>query len=100
MAAVRFTPAAVRDLDGIWAYTEKRWGAGQAANYIHEIRTVCERVAGNELPGVDAGDLRPGYRKQIAGRHVIYYRTPPMGGIDVIRILHVAMDATTRLQSG
>ncbi len=97
MAAARFTPAAVRDLDGIWDYTVERWGAEQAERYIRGIATACDRLAGCDLPGLDAGDIRAGYRKQLVGRHVVWYRAGSDGGTDVVRILHAAMDPETRL---
>jgi len=97
VARVHFSPAAVADLDGIWDYTLEHWGAGQAEFYVREINECCGRLADRTLPGVDASDIRNGYSKQFIGRHVIYFRRTAKDAINVIRILHQAMDATTRL---
>tara|TARA_R110002072_G_scaffold13606_13_gene57268 strand:- start:2329 stop:2631 length:303 start_codon:yes stop_codon:yes gene_type:complete len=95
---VHFSPAAVADLGAIWDYTLERWGAGQAEFYVREINECCQRLANGTLPGVDASDIRDGYSKQFVGRHVIYFRRTANDAINVIRILHQAMDASTRLQ--
>ena len=97
MARVRFSPAAIADLGGIWDYTLERWGIGQAEFYVREINECCGRLANRSLPGVDASDIRNGYSKQFVGRHVIYFRRTANNAIDVIRILHQSIDATTRL---
>lgn len=34
MAEYRLSPAAERDLEGIWTYTAQQWGAKQADQYI------------------------------------------------------------------
>ena len=34
MAELRLSPAAERDLEGIWRYTAERWGVAQAEHYI------------------------------------------------------------------
>lgn len=97
MPALRYTPAAVADIDGIWNYSTERWGDVQAEIYIRQLDETCHSLAEGILPGIDAGDIRPGYRKQISGRHVIFYRTEEDGSIDIVRILHHAMDATARI---
>jgi len=44
-----------------------------------------------------AVDVRAGYRKYIAGSHVIYF-VPLPTGIEIVRILHHAMDVTRHFQ--
>ena len=34
MADLRVTPAALRDLEGIWTYNAQQWGEAQAARYL------------------------------------------------------------------
>lgn len=70
MSDWRLTPAARADLDGIWDYTTQTWGA---------------------TPSQDAGHVRPGYRKALSGRHVLFYRQGAQG-VEVVRILHQRMD--------
>jgi toxin ParE1/3/4 len=50
------------------------------------------------LEGEDASHIRPGYRKQLSGRHVIYYRETEEGVIEVVRVLHQRMDVVRRLR--
>lgn len=97
MSGVRFSPAAISYLGRISDCTLERWGAGQAEFYVREIHECCGRLANGTLPGVDASDIRDDYSKQFTGRHVIYFRRTAEDTIDVVRILHQAMDVTTRL---
>ncbi|MGB0632166.1 MAG: type II toxin-antitoxin system RelE/ParE family toxin [Alphaproteobacteria bacterium] len=99
MATVRFRPLAASDLERIWHYTLERSGADQAVTYTNRIADTCHNLANGNLPGVDISDIRAGYRKQVSGRHVIYFRAvaDQSETIAVIRILHHSMDATTRL---
>jgi toxin ParE1/3/4 len=90
MSVVRFSPAAVADLNGIWEFTAKEWGAGQADRYTDDIRHLCDSLARGDTSG-RAVDQRAGYRKHPVGRHVVFFRKTD-AGIDVIRILHQAMD--------
>jgi toxin ParE1/3/4 len=45
MASYRFSPAARRDLDGIWAYRVHTWGTAQAERYVLDIRDACQALA-------------------------------------------------------
>lgn len=96
MSCFRLTPAARRDLSGIWDYTQERWDARQAETYIGELRAAIERVA--ELPerGRRCDEVRATYRRYAVGSHLIFYVEADQG-IDVIRILHQRMDPTRHL---
>ena len=85
------TNLARADLDEIWAYTEARWGTGQAAFYIRAMWRHIEAASGQPALWRPCSDVRPGYRKIISGSHVVFYR-PIDGGIEVVRILHGRMD--------
>ena len=39
MAEYRLTPAAERDLEKIWRYTQKTWGIEQAGRYIDTLNS-------------------------------------------------------------
>ena len=90
MSFVRFTPAAQRDLEGIWEYTFDVWGLAQAERYVDDIRDVCEGLASGKRVGRRV-EVRDGYLKCPVGRHLVFYR---MGsdGVDVVRVLHQRMD--------
>jgi toxin ParE1/3/4 len=92
-----FRPKAVADLDAIWRYTARHWGATQADAYIRAIVDACRAVARGERTGADASDLRPGYRKLRIGRHLAFYRLQDDGRMEVVRILHERMDLPARL---
>lgn len=92
-----FRPKAVADLDAIWRYTDRHWGAAQADAYVRAIVEACRAVARGERTGIDASDLRPGYRKLRIGRHLAFYRSPGVGTVEVVRILHERMDLPARL---
>jgi len=65
---------------------------------VRAIVDACRAVARGERTGADASDLRPGYRKLRAGRHLASYRLADDGGVEVVRILHERMDLPARLR--
>lgn len=92
MAEARLSPAAQRDLDGIFDYTVETWDLAQALRYTDLIEAACAALAEHPLQGQDCSFIRPGYRRRGVERHVIYYQ-PTDTGIAVVRILHQKMDA-------
>lgn len=78
MAEYRLSPAAQRDLNGIFDYTATSWGLEQAAQYTRLIRTSCTRLAATALSGVQCENLRRGYRFVAVGQHRIYFKPRPM----------------------
>jgi toxin ParE1/3/4 len=59
---------------------------------------VCAALASGERAGTDASDVLPGYRKVRAGRHVVFFRVQPDGGVEIVRILHERMDIPARVR--
>jgi len=55
------------------------------------------QLADNPLLGKDCSDIRSGYRKLNAGRHLIFYRQTPTDRVEIVRVLHGRMDVETRL---
>jgi toxin ParE1/3/4 len=98
MRQLLFRPRAIADIEGIWDYTSRRWGVAQADRYVLSLRQACIAVARNELPGEDASHIRLGYRKQLSGRHVIFYRLNDQGAVEVVRVLHQRMDVVGHLR--
>jgi toxin ParE1/3/4 len=45
MAEFRLSPAAERDLEGIWKYTREAWGLKQAERYIDLLTTTFQALA-------------------------------------------------------
>lgn len=95
--ALRFRPRARADLAAIWDYTAARWGPGQADSYLRKIVERCEEAARNGRVGRDASAIRAGYRMIASGSHIVFYRIADDDGLDVVRILHGAMDLPRHL---
>lgn len=96
MARYRLSPAAQADLDGIFDYTVQRWGLEQAMRYTQMLADACEKLADQPLQSQDCAHIRVGYRRLVAGSHVLYFRVEDPG-IAVIRILHARMDVSRHL---
>lgn len=96
MAEYRLTPAAVRDLEGIWVYSRAQWGTAQADRYIDLVTDNFKTLATSASPGRQCEDIRPGYRRQNVAQHVIYLRCTDYG-VEVIRVLHGRMDMMRHL---
>jgi toxin ParE1/3/4 len=97
MSSFTLTNRAKTDLKEIVAYTKERWGRNQRDEYLTMLDACFHQLAANPLKGTDCGDIRNGYRKLFAGRHVIYYRQMLNDSIEIVRILHRRMDIETQL---
>jgi toxin ParE1/3/4 len=91
MSRFVLSPRAQDDLDGIWSYTTRRWGADQAERYIRRIAEAVELIAETPVLGRDCNHVRDGYRKDPVGSHILFYRVID-DSVDVVRILHQRMD--------
>jgi toxin ParE1/3/4 len=96
MPKVTVRPAARADLRRIGRYTEREWGREQHSRYLRQIDARILAVADNPKLGKPRDEVREGYRSIRAGRHVVFYREIE-GGIEIVRILHGAMDAGRHL---
>ncbi len=84
------------DLNEIWDYTEKIWGAAQAEIYYRKV------VA---FDGLDNGTLRGrpvvgqplSVLKHTVKSHIVFFRVSDNGDIEIIRVLHKRMDVTRHL---
>ena len=92
MSEVILSPKAKADLSDIWDYTYTEWGVDQAEKYVRELWAVMQDQTKDLTKSVDIGDVRKGYRKVRSGSHVIFFRAPKAGVVDVVRILHQKMD--------
>jgi toxin ParE1/3/4 len=93
MTRLTFSPAALIDLDAIYDYTYENWGTDQAEIYIMGIHKTCMDLATGDKKGRDASDIRVGYRKQLAGSHLAFYKQTD-DELTIIRILHESRDFT------
>lgn len=96
MAEFRLTPAALRDLEGIWRYTAEQWGVEQAEHYLDNLHHAFESLAQAPLAAPACNHIRPGYRRLWVDRHAVYYRAEA-DTVIVVRVLHERMDTTRHL---
>ena len=92
MADYRLSPAAQRDLDDIWDYTNAQWGHDQANRYLLSIKNACQVLAQAPQHAQAIDHIRQGYRRRSVERHIVYFRITN-SGIVIVRILHQHMDA-------
>ncbi len=95
---LNLSPRSKRDLDGIWDFSNERWGAKRANRYIDDIRIKMEKVAEKPELGRKCDDICPGYFGIPSGSHMIFYRRAG-SGIRILRVLHQRMDSKRHLRS-
>lgn len=96
MAEYRLTPAARQDLENIWIYTRRQWGAEQANRYTDSLTAAFAELARSPRSVPACDHIRPGYRRRSVERHMIYFRIMDYG-IAIVRILHDRMDAPRQM---
>lgn len=92
--------SARRDIAGALKYSERRWGSVQRQKYRALIKdALTDLIENPHPPGSRARDeIRLGIRTLHIGRrgrparHFIVYRFIPDRDIQVLRVLHVAME--------
>ncbi|QIG46370.1 type II toxin-antitoxin system RelE/ParE family toxin [Nordella sp. HKS 07] len=96
MIALRFTPRARADFDGIWDYTAENWNLDQAEAYLRAINQALNLLRANPRLGRSASDIGQGLFKFPVASHIIYYRFASSTLI-VVRLLHKSMDVEQHL---
>lgn len=91
------TKLARADLKSIARYTADTWGRDQRNRYLALLDGCFHELANNPCKGKDCGYIRPGYRKQTVGRHVVFYRELDADYVEIVRILHERMDVESHL---
>lgn len=102
---VRLSPSSQRDLAGILQYTAENFGSRQEGIYRKTVTMALTALrAGPDLrDSVRRDEIAAGHwslhiaRKGRRGRHLILYREGPARTIEVVRILHDAMDLARHL---
>ena len=90
MLKYELSRAADRDLDDIYVYTFREFGVLQADVYFESLDVCLAKLAENPLLGVDASNVRAGYRRFVHQRHTLYYRKIRTG-VRILRILGPGM---------
>lgn len=97
MPSFSLTRLAKADLKSIGRYTEKTWGREQRNRYLSMLDGRFHALAENPLLGRECHDIRPGYRRHGAGKHIIFYRQIAPDEIEIVRILHERRDVEHHL---
>jgi toxin ParE1/3/4 len=74
-------------MESLWLYTFSQWGRKQTEKYIDDLAAEFDLLTGNPRLGKNCDSIRPGYRRQLTLRHVIYYREVDYG-FEIIRVLY------------
>jgi toxin ParE1/3/4 len=97
MAKFLLTNKAVEDLSQIWDYTYEVWTENQADKYYESLIEACQEISDNPSIGKSYYEIKSeifGFR---IGKHIIFYMIINQNEIEVVRILHEAMDLKNRL---
>jgi toxin ParE1/3/4 len=89
---------AVEDLENIWLYTLEKWSEKEADRYYGLIIDEIEFLVENFNSGKSMGHIKEGYRASVIKSHLVFYRKPDSGQLEVVRILHQSMDIENRIQ--
>lgn len=91
-----FSPAAILDLQAISDYTFHTWGAEHEALYLGKLWKKLEEIRVRPEVCRLRNDLAIDCRSARHGKHVIFFMLEN-DRIQVIRILHAAMDFDSHL---
>ena len=94
MPNFRISNAAVSDMLDIGRYTEDAWGIDQSNIYLKRLDKAFHTLAREPKIGLVCDNIMYGYRKFPEGKHIIFYRIADDKIIEIIRILHQAMDVS------
>jgi len=95
---VHYLPLADEDLSFAYAMTRERWRKTQAEKYLDFLIQSCQEIADGAVQGhkLDGNPLismsvARFSSKRMSHGHRLFYREVE-GGIEIVRILHTAMD--------
>jgi toxin ParE1/3/4 len=91
-----FSPSAIRDLQGISDYTLQTWGADQEDRYLKDLWGKLAAIQASPESYRLREDLAKGCRSARHEKHVIFFSITGQT-LQIIRILHGAMDFNSRL---
>jgi toxin ParE1/3/4 len=93
---VFFTPKAQSDLKDIYRYSAENFGLDQADSYTRDIEAAADLIHDHPHLGRDRSAVREGYFCFPVRQHMLWYRKTD-AGIEIVRILHAAMDPQRQL---
>jgi toxin ParE1/3/4 len=87
-----FRTAASSDIRAIARYTRTRWGEEQTAAYVAALRDQIKSLREYPMRFREFGDRYPNLRQMGCGHHIVFYLVTN-DAIEIVRVLHKAMDA-------
>ena len=103
MARIVRSPRAKHDILVVLQFTKERWGINQAREYSALIREALVAIGTDPSLGKARDDILPGIfahhisQRGRPARHIVFYRIRSKGTVEVIRLLHDAMDFVRHL---
>jgi len=97
MAKVALRQEAIDDLNRIWEYTFEKWSEKQADKYYAAVKMTCHGIGDHPDIGKEYPEISKNLLGLKSGKHIIFYRLMPNGGVEIIRILHERMDLKNRI---
>ncbi|HWJ28305.1 MAG TPA: type II toxin-antitoxin system RelE/ParE family toxin [Flavisolibacter sp.] len=97
MAKYLLTSKAVQDLSKIWDYTYGVWSESQADKYYELLVSSFKTIVQNPGIGKNYDAVDSTVLGLHIGKHIVFYRVPQAGHIEILRILHQRMDLKSRL---
>lgn len=92
------SPESLRDLEFIEEYTIQNWSASRAKSYIQQFFAAFQKIADNPNIGRTRDDIPAPYKVFAVGSHLVVYRyAEKQNRIEVLNILHPAMNLEERL---
>jgi toxin ParE1/3/4 len=82
-----WTPAAKKDLRGVWRHYVRVASPEIADQMVREIAETGERLAHRALMWRTRDDVGPGLRSVLSHPYVIFYRVSD-ANVEVLRVLH------------
>jgi toxin ParE1/3/4 len=89
---IDFTDAAIADLKSIRNYTLDQWGPDQEQAYMDAMWSKFEELTSAPERFRNREDLFPECQIAAQGKHVILFRVNDGDILQIVRVLHSAMD--------
>jgi len=96
MMELFLSPAALSDLQSISSHTLQVWGEEQEIRYLEAVWQALGKIRDQPESGKLRTDLFDGCRSVRSGKHVIFFITTSTT-VEVVRVLHAAMDFPSHL---
>jgi toxin ParE1/3/4 len=99
-AKVRFRPAALADLDGIYRWIAERADGQTAYHYLLRVQEACRGLADFPNRGADRSELEPGLRSMAFERSALILYRMQQGDVQIVRVLRRGRDIEAAINDG